>query len=357
MATMKNSKKLSILTILFAMSACARGGSGPSVGQFAKPTGTTAKLQKCAETKLTSPQPFVGDDITVCRRNENGKVVRATVTPSFYISGRKKRVHVAQVVGVTLFYDGATPSKDLANKYENAVNEFLTTKCAPKFRTIFHRSGINGRFLFQTFLDADRIVGGLSAIGGSVGDREELFGEGQNRPVFTGDPKKQIGVDRTRISPNVRLELVVGSDEGVMIKDVLNPLSSGPLKKTGNEDQQNRFCAQLLVRVGETMGLGGLAADDKTCVEPTDQPPEPKAEPKDTAKTDVTEPKKSDAVTVPPAAKPSVKKGPIGIMKAGSSAPSELVSTKLAPSEIETMLSPICGTLETLPNAPKTSQK
>ncbi|CAN5561349.1 hypothetical protein BH10BDE1_BH10BDE1_29020 [soil metagenome] len=343
----KSFQALPVLSFLFVLSACGNNAGPPAVGHFSKPTEVAIKMQTCAQTKLSTPRPVVGEDIRVCRRDEAGKVIATTVTPSFYAFGKEKRIRVAQVIGVTLSFAGAAPDADLTNTYENTVNDFLMAKCQPQFRTIFRRSGLIGSFIFQTFLKTDRLVGRSEIIGGAVGDREELFGSDQAKKIVSNDPKKQIGVDRTRISPNVRLNLVLGSDEGVTIKDAVTPVGSGPLKKLANEEQQNLFCAQVLVRIGENMGLGALPPDDMSCVEP--------AEVDSTeAATTKSETAKGEPVV---STKPLVKSSENGIMKAGSVAPKNFATVKLSASELKNLLEPVCGSLETLPKDAKTSQK
>ncbi len=351
-------QKLLSLSVLIALSACARGGSGPEVGRFAKPGETAQKLRTCATTKVATSQPYRGNQILVCRRGEDGKIAQEKIYPAFYVSGKKGRMRIAQVIGVKLIYPGTPPKADFQALYEEETHDFLRNVCAPKFQKIFKQSGVIGRFIFQTRLDTDRLASQSSNLGTTVGIRDDFFDDAAAQPNVTDDQKKRFGQDLGRPTPNVWLNLAVGSDDSVSLSDHVMPVSSGPLKKEGNDDQKTVFCAQLLERVGENLGLGGLAADDKTCSE---EAVASKAAAKTAAqnaalskpKTTQPETAKPEATKQQEPAKPQV----VGIMKASETLPADFNNLKLGAGDIDGILSPICGSLLPLPKTEKPVQK
>lgn len=358
-----NKARLGFASLVTVVMMVACGPTAPTdvKGKYAPPTEEMQKLKSCVAEKLSELRTIVAPEISVCRKSDAGDVKPTPIQPNFYLGSSGGKIRLVQVVSLHLSYAGldvgATPSPEIKGKTEQALRAFLLGKCEPILKDVMKRSGVHARYVFQMYQSEEEFAGVDSAIESA----DVLFGD-SNRPILPAAPplqpvdpkapvdpaasKKPVASEAApattvgkldalpsataatpvrakahrravRQSPNFVLELLIGNDQGVTIKDHPHAVSSGPLAAPDAKAAQTAFCTQLAVRMGEHLGLGGLA-QGQSC----------DAKANETEATAKAEPQKA------------------GLMKAAASGPSEPSRLKLSKSEMFSVMKPVCGDLE-----------
>lgn len=360
---------MSVFTSVTLVSACAPPSHQSQPIGEAKPTELMLKMRACAQGKLSSGVAVTAPEIGVCRKvtdskaETHGKVVPTAISPSYYAGSKKGRIRIVQVAATQLGYaDGVNLDTRARLQSEAVVNEFLTKTCVPMMKNVMKRSNIRARFFFRSFQANDRL---MTKSDNLPMDELNLF---EDSTVFTPvtdaspaptapekdgekkspapaqnasqEPQKldeKVGriaaPEQTRerrplaeteyaarlaaIPPNMILELTLGTDQGITIKDHPNAISSGPLKAENAKAQHEMFCGQLMTYMGEYLGLGGLAKG-QTC------------ESKAPTVTATVEKTKATADSV-------------GLMKSAFNEKTDYSKLSLAPSEVTEILTPACG--------------
>ncbi len=343
--------------MVMAMVACGEA-SGGKVQIGAAPRSEAAeKLFQCASSQAPkTPQTVVGTaTISVCRVNEAGQIAASQLTPRFFVASKNGVMRVAQLFGTDLTYEGTAPEAQMKLEIENEVNLFLKKTCAPQIERVFKRSSLDLNLAFRSYRETDRLSLGTvskvttAAVTTSVTTNDDLLGTGTNQTDSSerekAKPKTRDAADLTGI-----LKLVFGKDEGISIRDEVGAVSSGPLKSTKTEDEEKNlaFCAQLLMRVSENMGVG----EGRDCESRNKASLQDKAASSDKAIEKASAPKVADAKSS--SGKTSMI---IGLTKADGFKPSDVKNLKLADDEVFGIVKPICGELKTAAKIEKTESK
>lgn len=380
------------------VTACSSGDTSKVKGQFAPQTATASKLEACSKAKLSgSLQTYESSPAKVCRKGAGGEKVDQDVIPSFQMLAKKGRIGLDHVVAFQATYEDsviAAMSAEAKLTSEAAIQQFLAGVCGPVLQAPFKRSGLATRFTFRPLRPTDRKAlpkagssksstsNDDSLFDGTSGARAEALQadlersedkrleEQKDNKTFdkqnAGQRKTDEREARSRQevarpmdsdSINSILELVVGADLSISIKDDLSEVSSGSLKEVlsgqkAPSEQQALFCGQLLIRLAENVGL----TKGRDCASLETAPETPaETSPKDESgvATDESASKGNSGSASGSTSQTVAKKPTDGLMKPGGHPASALASLKLADAEVLEIMTPICGDLNTVTPAGK----
>lgn len=350
-----------VSSIALLLSACDAGSGGVVTGGVAPRSASGAAVFKCASEKLSSlPTPVSSTEkIKVCRRSEDvsgesgareasDEMAREAkdieITPRFYAFGKKGRFRILQIVATETKFEtnsGArvsgkpetkTETKvDPTLKLENErlVNAFLGEKCGPVVERVFKRASLDTKVIYRSLRDLDRLSDATASK--TAGSANVLFGDARKAAPPADDSAKSRAADLGSMDINFILKLKYSASEGLVIRDEVDAVSSGPLMATGDaaEGQHLAFCQQVLMRVSENLGLGTG---------------------RDCASREVADTKTAEAQNVAQNVKASEKapekvskKSVVGLTKVSMRNPQDLKNLRLADDEVSSIIKPLCG--------------
>lgn len=354
-----------------AVVGCAKSDGGSVKVGVGKPSARTESLLACAQKIPSTLKTVQGQQKAVCRKGDDGQLTEQPLIPSYQVISKKNIIALDQVIAVRLSFGTVKPSEQVRLAAEGKTNEFLTKVCGAHLRDVFKRSDLRARFVFQTAKATDVMAGSSLTTADpnqdprqdSIFSNETTIKPAANQKTTT-EPVKTTTIIQEPIGPrevNMILDLVLGADQGVSIKDELQPASSGPLEGSGTDIEEKRlqFCGQVLMRIAENFGLveGRDCASLTKVVEKTDTKTTTKTETKSEVKSEKSDTSKSTAV------KSTKIESVVGLLKPEGHAASDLKRLKLSDVEVFSLLEPACegaakaGKTEAQKAAAKASEK
>lgn len=346
-----------VSSIALLLSACDAGSGGVVAGGVAPRSASRAAVFKCASEKLSSlPTPVSSTEkIKVCRRSEDvsgesgareasDEMAREAkdieITPRFYAFGKKGRFRILQIVATetksetnsgarvsgkpeTKTETKVDPTLNLEN--ERLVNAFLGEKCGPVVERVFKRASLDTKVIYRSLRDLDRLSDATASK--TAGSANALFGDARKAAPPVDDSAKSRAADLGSMDINFILKLKYSASEGLVIRDEVDAVSSGPLMATGDaaEGQHLAFCQQVLMRVSENLGLGTG---------------------RDCASREAADTKTAEAQNVKASEKAPEKvskKSVVGLTKVSMRNPQDLKNLRLADDEVSSIIKPLCG--------------